>query len=79
MRYELTEQDGDVEIRVQQTAGRTPQVLASLRDCRHGRCRYATDQYDRLEDMTIHTHPDVLTIRLHPRRGQHFDTDELQS
>jgi hypothetical protein len=79
MRYAITEHDGDVEIRVHQTGEHTPQVLASLQDCQHGRCGCPTDQYDRLEEMTIHTGPDELTIRLHPRQGQRFDTDELQS
>jgi hypothetical protein len=46
----------------------TPQVLASLRHCQHGRCGCLTDQYDRLEDMTIHTNSDNLTLRLHPAR-----------
>lgn len=41
--------------------------------------RMPTDHYDRLKDMTIHTGPDELPIRLHPRQGQHFDADELQS
>lgn len=79
MRYEVSEQGGDVEIRVQQAGEHTSQLLASLQDCQHGRCGCPTDQYDRLEDMTIHTDPDELTIRLRPREGQRFDTEELQS
>jgi hypothetical protein len=79
MRYEITEQDGDVEVQVQQTGEHTPQLLASLQDCQHGRCTCPTDQYDRLEDLTIHSHPDVLTIRLRPRQGQLLDTDEIRA
>ncbi len=79
MRYQITEHDDDVEIRVEQTGKHTPQLLASLQDCQHGRCGCPTDQYQRLEDITIHTDPDELTIRLHPHQGQRLDTGDLQA
>jgi hypothetical protein len=79
MRYAITEHGADVEIRVHQTGERTPKLLASLQDCQQGRCGCPTDQYERLEDMAIHTGAEELTIRLHPRSGQRLDTGELQS
>ncbi|HEY3089769.1 MAG TPA: hypothetical protein VGJ59_17095 [Jatrophihabitantaceae bacterium] len=79
MRYELTEHHDDVEIRVWETGEHAPQLLDSLHDCQHGRCGCRTDQYERLEEMTIRTDVDELTIRLHRRDGQRLDTGELQA
>lgn len=79
MRYQITERNDDVEIRIQQTADHAPAVLASLQDCQQGRCGCPTDQYDRLENMAIQTGADELTIRLHPHDGQRFDTTEIQA
>lgn len=36
MRYEIIEHETDVEIQVSDAAGRTPQVLQSMQDCRAG-------------------------------------------
>lgn len=79
VRYEITEHEPEVEVHIHQTGERTPQLMASLQDCQQGRCGCPTDQYDRLEDMTIHTDLDQLTIRLRPRTGQHLDTEQLQN
>ncbi len=79
MRYEITQHDPDVEIHIRETGESTPQLLASLQDCRAGRCGCPTDQYDRLEDMTIDADANQLTVRLRPRTGQRFDPDQLQN
>jgi hypothetical protein len=80
MHYEITEhEDHDVEIQVHETGEHSAHLLASLQDCQHGRCDCPTDQYERLEDMAIHTNADQLTIRLHPRDGQRLDTGALQA
>lgn len=79
MRYEISEQDTDVQIQIHQPGEHTPRLLASLQDCRAGRCSCPTDQYDRLEDMTVQTGVDQLTVRLRPNPGQQVDTDQLQA
>ena len=79
MHYDITEDGGDVEIRIQDADDHAPQVLAALQECQHGRCGCPTDQYDRLEGMTVANHLDELTIRLHPRHGQRFDTHQLET
>ena len=79
MRYEITRDDNDVEIRLQQTGEQAPQLLAALADCQQGRCGCPTDEYERLEDMTIKTGVDDVTIRLHARDGQRLDTGQLRA
>ena len=79
MRYEITEHDSDVEIRVQDAAGRTSQVLTSMQDCQQGRCGCPTDQYDRLAGMDVAATDDEVTVRLLPKTGERFDTDELRA
>ena len=78
MRYEIAEHGSDVEIHVRQTGEHGPELLASLEDCQQGRCGCPSDQYDRLEDMTVDATPDELTIQLHPRAGE-VDTSQLQT
>ena len=78
MRYEITEQDAAVQIRVLDTAGRAAILQASMRDCQEGRCRCPTDQYDRLATMHVTATDDEVTAWLQPRPGQHFDPDELR-
>jgi hypothetical protein len=43
MRYDITEDGEAVEIHVQDTGERAPQVLASLQECQEGRCGCPTD------------------------------------
>ncbi len=78
MRYGITERGEDVEIRLRQTGGHTPRLLASFQDCQQGRCGCPTDQYDRLENMTVHTGADDLAIQLRPRAGERLDIGQLQ-
>ena len=79
MRYEIAEHGSDVEIHVRQTGEHASELLASLEDCQQGRCGCPSDQYDRLEDMTVDATPDKLTIQLHPRAGERLDTGQLQT
>jgi hypothetical protein len=79
MRYEIAEHGSDVEIHVCQTGEHAPELLASLDDCQQGRCGCPSDQYDRLEDVTVHATPDELTIQLHPRAGERLDAGQLQT
>ncbi len=79
MRYEITEQDTDVQIQVHDTAGRTEQLLASMQDCQQGRCSCPTDQYDRLAAMNVTATDDEVTVRLQPQPGQRLDPDELRA
>jgi hypothetical protein len=79
MRYEIAEHGRDVEINVRQTGEHAPELLASLEDCQHHGCGCPSDQYDRLEDMTVHATLDELTIQLHPRAGERLDTGQLQT
>ena len=79
MRYEITEHDSDVEVRVQDTAGRTSQVLTSMQDCQQGQCGCPTDQYDRLAGMDVAATDNEVTVRLRPKTGERFDSDELRA
>lgn len=79
MRYRITEHDSEVEIHVGPLGERAPELLASLLDCQHGRCGCPTDQFDRLEDMTVRADAEELTITLKPRVGQRLDTEQLRA
>ena len=70
MRYNITEDGEAVEIHVQDTGERAPQVLASLQECQEGRCGCPTDQYDRLASIEVrrrggraHSSPDTTPGR----------------
>lgn len=78
MRYSITSRGEHVEIRLQEAGDRAPQLLASLQECREGRCRCPTSQYDRLADMVIDVDADEVAIRLRPRDGERLDVDQLQ-
>jgi hypothetical protein len=79
MRYDITEQDRDVEIHLHDAAGRTSELLGSMQDCQQGRCGCPTDQYDRLAGMDVEATDDEVTVRLQPKTGERFDTDELRA
>jgi hypothetical protein len=76
MPYEITEHEHDIHIRVE-ADDRAPQLLAAMQECQEGRCTCPTDQYDRLDGMTIEPGADVITVTLHPRDGQHLDVEPL--
>jgi len=79
MRYNITQDGEAVEIHVQDTGERAPQVLASLQECQEGRCSCPTDQYDRLASIEVGGGEGELTVHLTPRPGEHLDPDELRA
>lgn len=79
MRHEITEHGNEIEMRVTDTKGRGPGLLAAMQECQDGRCGCPTDQYERLEGMDIQTGDEGVTVTLRPRPGERLDVDELEA
>ena len=79
MEYTIGQTGDEVTIDLSGTAGRTPQVLEALHECREGRCACPTDQYERLAGMDIATTDDEIRVTLRPREGATLDTDAVRS
>jgi hypothetical protein len=79
MRYEINEHEPDVEIHVSGAAGRSTQLLESMRECQAGHCGCPTDQYDKLAAIDVHADEEEITLRLHPLPGQRLDPEQLRA
>jgi hypothetical protein len=77
--FEITRRGSEVEIQVRGTAEQEPRLIESFQDCQSGRCSCPTDQYERLESMTIESENGNTTMLLRPRSGEHLDTEQIQA
>lgn len=79
MRYQVTERESDVEIRVSDAAGHTTELLQSMRECQSGQCGCPTDQYDKLAAMDVDAGEDEVTVRLQPQAGERLDPEAIEA
>ena len=77
--FELTRRGSEVEIQVRGTAEQEPQLIESFQDCQSGHCSCPTDQYERLESMTMESENGNITMLLRPRPGEHFDIEQIRA
>lgn len=77
MRYDIRDEDGRVQVRVEEVRGRSLQLLAALQDCQEGRCGCPTNEYDRLAAMEVGGGEDEVRVRLDPKPGERLDAEQV--
>ena len=66
-----------VAIQVSEVGGQRDRRLAALASCQAGQCSCPTDEYRKLESMSIDRGEDDITVRLEPREGESFDLSQI--
>ena len=66
-----------VAIEVSEVGARRSRMLAAFASCQAGQCSSSTDEYRKLESMSIDRGEDDITVRLEPREGESFDLSQI--
>lgn len=77
-RYQIkTTAPSAVAIEVADLGGQHDRLLRVLASCQSGQCSCPTDEYRKLESMSIAVGEDDITLRLEPKEGESFDLSEI--
>jgi hypothetical protein len=77
-RYQITTSaTSAVAIEVADLGGQHDRVLSAVASCQSGQCSCPTDEYRKLESMSIAVGEDDITLRLEPKEGEAFDFSEI--
>jgi len=66
-----------VAIEVSEVGGHQDRMLAAFASCQAGQCSCPTDEYRKLESMSIDRGEDDITVRLEPKEGESFDLSHI--
>lgn len=71
-------QDGDaVAIDLEGVGSHQAELLEAFGECQEGRCSCPTDEYAKLEAMSVEPSESGIAIRLEPKAGEILDKSEL--
>jgi hypothetical protein len=66
-----------VAIEVVDLGGQHDRLLGAFASCQSGQCSCPTDEYRKLESMSVEAGEDDITLRLEPKQGESFDLSEI--
>jgi len=78
-RYTIDAHPGGMTIRVTEAGADRPRILAALGECQEGRCGCPTDEYEKLDTMTVSADHEELVVGLVPQAGLELDPAEIDA
>ncbi len=78
MRYKVDEQQGGLDITVDEVGNDKQKLLEAFRECQEGRCTCPTDEYKKLDALEITQQGDGLQLHLRTRAGETLDKAEIE-
>ncbi len=60
-----------------EVGGQRDRMLAAFAACQAGQCSCPTDEYRKLESMSIDRGEDDITVRLERKEGESFDLSQI--
>lgn len=69
--------DSTVAIELTEIGGQQDRLLAAFAACQAGECSCPTDEYRKLDSMSIEQREDDITLRLEPKKGESFDLSQI--
>jgi hypothetical protein len=78
MKYKLSKQAQDIEIKVGDVEGQENQLLDAFQECQEGRCKCPTQEYQKLGSLQVEKVKGGISLRLKPKTGAEFDQAEIE-
>ncbi len=76
-RFAVSRVEGGVRIDADLVAGKENELVAAFGRCVEGDCRCPTEQYRKLDGLTVETGPGRVAVSLKEKAGQRVDIDEI--
>ena len=78
-RYQIKEEGSAVSIELTEVGNRSDELLTAFAECQAGRCSCPTDEYRKLDTMSVEHDGDAVHMRLEPRQGERFALSEIEA
>jgi hypothetical protein len=78
-RYTTEPDDTGLTVQLQDVGADRDRLLGAFQECREGRCDCSTDEYDKLESLSVDDQPDAVTVRLDTKPGQTLDLADIDA
>jgi hypothetical protein len=78
VRYRIEQPaESTVAIELTEIGGQQDRLLAVFAACQAGECSCPTNEYRKLDSMSIEQREDDITLRLEPEEGESFDLSQI--
>ena len=78
MKSDIKSDSDGLTIEISEIQGSNAQLLAAFKKCQEGRCSCPTNEYEKLESLTIEQTEDKINLRLKVKKSQDFDSAEIE-
>lgn len=77
MKYEISTTKNDLIINIEIPDKHKEKLLKEFSNCQQGKCSCPTEEYKKLESLTVETFEQKISLTLKPKADQNFDINEI--
>lgn len=77
MKYKMSETEKGLNIIIEVSNDNSAKLLTELNNCQQGKCSCPTEEYKKLESLTIENYENKISLILKPKADQSFDINEI--
>ena len=77
MKYEVSTSQNGLIINVEVPDKRKEKLLEEFSNCQQGKCSCPTEEYKKLESLSVENFEDKISLTLKPKLDQSFDINEI--
>ena len=77
MKYKMSETEKGLNIIIEVSNDNNAKLLTELNNCQQGKCSCPTEEYKKLESLTIENYENKISLILKPKADQILDINEI--
>jgi len=78
MKYKIDQNQSDMDIQIFDIKTDKEKVLEALQECQEGRCSCPTDEYEKLESLSIEETEEGVELHLKSKQGNQLNKEEVE-
>ncbi len=78
MKMKIVSNKDCVEIQVGEVGSRTDELMAAFKECQQGTCSCPTQEYEKVESMSIAQSKEGVSLTVTAKAGQQIDMAEIE-
>lgn len=78
VKTKVVSQEGGVQIQVTDSGEHADQLMVAFRECQEGRCSCPTQEYEKVESLSVEQSDEGITLSVKSKKGQQIDIGEVE-
>jgi hypothetical protein len=78
MKTKIVDKKDGIEIQVAEAASHTVELMAAFKECQEGRCSCPTQEYEKVESLSVKQSQAGITLRVKSKKGKKIDVGEIE-